>query len=76
MSDSAFNDDNLFTAARRVRNSIRADDSQGGLMSTDTVRASEHLTKLLDRVERQIKSIEVDGAIAEIVVAEKISTSS
>ncbi len=57
MSDvaPALHEDNLFTAARRVLRNIRADDAQGGLMSVETVKASEWLSRKLDEEERAIK---------------------
>lgn len=68
MTDSALNDDNIFTAARRLRNSIRADDAGGGFLSIDTVKANDHLAKTLDRMERQIKAVEAEGVRAHTAV--------
>ena len=51
-------DDSLFTAARRVRNSIRVDEAQGGLLSLDTIKANEHLTKWLEAEEKRLRDAE------------------
>ena len=47
--------DNLFTAARRLARSIRIDEEHGGLLSTETVKASEHLQRHLRAEEQRIK---------------------
>lgn len=51
-----FSADNLFTAARRVRNNIRIDDERhGGLLSHETVNSNEILSRHLDATEKRIK---------------------
>lgn len=49
--------DNLFTAARRLRNYIRVDDAGGGLVSEKTVQASDLLSRHLEAIERQLKAL-------------------
>ena len=58
MTDSppALSEDNLFTAARRVLRNIRADESGGGLVSRETLMASEALAKRLESEERRIRA--------------------
>ncbi len=52
----ALTEDNLFTAARRVLRNIRADDAAGGLMSIETIKASEILARHLETEERRIRA--------------------
>jgi len=48
-------EDNLFTSARRVVRFVSVDDSGGGLLSLDTIKAVDHLRKMVDAEERRIK---------------------
>ncbi len=53
---ASLSEDNLFTAARRVLRNIRVDDAAGGLMSIETIKASEILARHLETEERRIRA--------------------
>lgn len=73
MSDepkSALSEDNLFTAARRVMQSVRVDDERdGGMLSRNTLKANEALARHIRDFEKAIKEIEKNGGTATITVS-------